>query len=118
MSSTKTSRREDKKDTKAWILTIVFSPYKAVENSMDCRGFVSKKLAKGAMKRAAWRLYKNSRIIQKADDKYFKVRSREIQFGESPGYDDYRREFGFCTIKPLKLESEDSGDEIPSGMEI
>ncbi|CAI2167003.1 857_t:CDS:2 [Funneliformis geosporum] len=118
MLTTNTSRQKDKKDNKVWILTIVFSPCKAIENSIDCRGFVSKNLAKGAMKREAWRLYKNSKIIQGADDKYFNAKSREVQFGESLGDDDYRREFGFCTIKPLKLENEESGDEMPSGMDI
>ena len=52
-----------KKNDTIWVLTIFFSPYKASENSVDNRSFVSKELAEGAMKREAWRLYKSSIAI-------------------------------------------------------
>nr|CAG8640988.1 12782_t:CDS:2 [Entrophospora candida] len=71
------------------------------------------KLAKEAMKKEAMSLYKDSEIIQEADDKYFERSSREIHFGESRDESDYRREFGFCKIDPVKLEGEESGDDMP-----
>ena len=37
-----------------------------------------------------------------------------IHFGEHLDGPDYRREFGFCEIKAVKLEDEESGDETPS----
>ncbi|CAG8446511.1 9592_t:CDS:2 [Ambispora gerdemannii] len=77
-------------------------------------GFVSKKLAVGAMQREARRLYKNSDLIQESRSKYFEESSMEIHFGERPNSDDYRREFGFCKIEPTKLEDEESGDDVPS----
>jgi hypothetical protein len=94
-------------------LSIFFSPYKETEYSIDCRSFVSKELAEGAMKREAWRLYKNSGIIQENRTKYFDEYPTEIHFGESPDSPDYRREFGFCKIESTKLEYEESGDEMP-----
>lgn len=52
-----------------WILSMFFSPYKATENSIDYRCFVSRKLAQEAIRREARRLYKYSDIIQEAEDK-------------------------------------------------
>ncbi|CAJ0859660.1 8409_t:CDS:2 [Entrophospora sp. SA101] len=66
-----------------------------------------------AMKKEAMSLYKDSEIIQEADNKYFERSSREIHFGESRDESDYRREFGFCKIDPVKLEGEESGDDMP-----
>jgi hypothetical protein len=62
-----------------------FSPYKATDDSNDCRCFVSKELAQEAMRREARRLYKNSRIIQGASDKYYYEFEMKIRFGESEG---------------------------------
>ena len=62
------------------------------------------------MRREARRLYKNSGIIQEARDKYFEESLMEIRFGEGSG-PDYRNEFGYCKVKPTKLESEESGDD-------
>ncbi|CAH1757801.1 2699_t:CDS:2 [Entrophospora sp. SA101] len=113
MLKTETSKVEAKKATIIWVLTIFFSPYKACENWHESRCFVSMKLAKEAMKKEAMSLYKDSEIIQEADNKYFERSSREIHFGESRDESDYRREFGFCKIDPVKLEGEESGDDMP-----
>ncbi|CAJ0640285.1 2473_t:CDS:2 [Entrophospora sp. SA101] len=89
------------------------SKVEACENWHESRCFVSMKLAKEAMKKEAMSLYKDSEIIQEADNKYFERSSREIHFGESRDESDYRREFGFCKIDPVKLEGEESGDDMP-----
>ncbi|PKY52570.1 hypothetical protein RhiirA4_408431 [Rhizophagus irregularis] len=66
------------------------------------------------MRREARRLYKNSDIIQEAEDKYYREYETEIHFGESEDGPDYRREFGYCEIKSTKLEDKESGDDVPS----
>lgn len=103
-----------KKSYNVWILSMFFSPYKATEYSIDCRCFISKKLAQEAMRREARRMYKYSDIIQEASNKYYREYETVIDFGESEDGPDYRREFGFCEIKPAKLEDEESGDDVPS----
>jgi hypothetical protein len=89
-----------------WVLKICFSKYKGVEDDISCRCFATKELALRAMKSEARHLYKQSGIIQEADDKYFNESSMRIDFGESWGTSDYRREFGFCEIERVKLEVE------------
>ncbi|CAG8514966.1 3228_t:CDS:2 [Funneliformis caledonium] len=110
---TSTSQVKDKKTT-IWVLKIFFSPYKASEDSIKCRSFVSKQLAQEAMQRVARRLYKRSVNIQGSDSKYFDDFPMEIHFGESLDSPDYRREFGFCRIEQNILEDKESGDEVPS----
>lgn len=66
------------------------------------------------MRREARRLYKNSRCIQEAENKYYHECKMEIHFGEGQYGPDYNREFGFCEIKRVKLEDEESGDDVPS----
>ncbi|CAG8724165.1 10887_t:CDS:2 [Ambispora leptoticha] len=99
-----------------WVLTILFSPYKTYDYHIKTRSFVSKKLAQEAMKRVAQRIYKKS-INQEGNDIYFKESSREIKFGERLNTDDYRRDFGFCKIEPTKVEDEESGEDVPSGID-
>ncbi|PKC57200.1 hypothetical protein RhiirA1_540630 [Rhizophagus irregularis] len=103
-----------KTPAEVWVLSMFFSPYKAVEYSIECRCFVSKKLAQEAMRREARRLYKNSGCIQGARNKYYREHETEIHFGESEDGPDYSREFGYCEIKSAKLEDKESGDEVPS----
>jgi hypothetical protein len=91
-----------------------FSPYKEVEYSITCRSFISRKLAQSAMKSEALHLYKNSRIIQGASDKYFDENTTEVHFGERPDGPDYRREFGFCQIQSIILEDEESEADVSS----
>ncbi|POG74977.1 hypothetical protein GLOIN_2v1571589 [Rhizophagus irregularis DAOM 181602=DAOM 197198] len=103
-----------KTPAEVWVLSVFFSPYKAVEYSFESCCFASKKLAQEAMRIEARRLYKNSDIIQEAEDKYYREYEAEIHFGESEDESDYRREFGYCKIKSAKLEEKKSGDEVPS----
>ncbi|CAG8485139.1 11696_t:CDS:2 [Diversispora eburnea] len=109
----KKNERNDE-DEMIWVLTIHFSGYKESEYFIDNRSFKTRKLAEGAMRREAKRLYKGSDIIQKTYDKYFNESDKEIHFGESPIESNYRREFGFVQIKPVKLENTESGDKVPS----
>ncbi|CAB5314248.1 hypothetical protein RhiirA5_464830 [Rhizophagus irregularis] len=99
-----------KTPAEVWVLSVFFSPYKAVEYSFESRCFASKKLAQEAMRIEARRLYKNSDIIQEAEDKYYREYEAEIHFGESEDESDYRREFVYCKIKSAKLEEKESGD--------
>ncbi|CAG8480125.1 5034_t:CDS:2 [Diversispora eburnea] len=78
------------------------------------RCFKTKELAEGAMRREAKRLYRDSGIIQEADDKYFDEYDGEIHFGENPEEIGYRREFGYAQITPVELENTESGDDVPS----
>ena len=87
------------------MLTIFFSEYKEEEEVCN-RCFVTKELAEVAMKNEARRLYKQSGIIQEADNKYFEESENRIDFGESWGESDYRREYGYCQIERVKLEVE------------
>ncbi len=64
------------------------------------------------MRREARRLYKDSYVIQDAEDKYFYEGDTIIHFGESEDGPDYRREFGFCEIKRIKLEDEECEDSV------
>ena len=66
------------------------------------------------MEREARRLYKNSDNIQESRQKYYNEYNMGIEFGERYNGSDYSREFGYCEIKPAKLEDEESGDEVPS----
>jgi hypothetical protein len=59
--------------------------------------FTSKKLALEAMERVARRLYKGL-----------------LMYHPSRGGSDYRREFGFCIVEEVRLEDQESGDEVPS----
>ncbi|RIA86473.1 hypothetical protein C1645_878652 [Glomus cerebriforme] len=96
-----------------WVLTVFFSRYKDCDDSNNSYSFSSKKLARRAMKREARRLYKGSNIIQGARDKYFDEYEMEIHFGENPEGSDYRREFGYCKVESNKLETQESGDDVP-----
>ncbi|CAB4480635.1 unnamed protein product [Rhizophagus irregularis] len=78
-----------KTPAEVWVLSMFFSPYKAVEYSIEC-------------------------CIQYARDKYYREHETEIHFGESEDGPDYNREFGYCEIKSAKLEDKESGDEVPS----
>ncbi|CAG8518570.1 677_t:CDS:2 [Paraglomus occultum] len=101
-----TSTAADKNDTQVWVLMIYFSGYKEVNYDMRCRCFATEELAQVAMKSEARCLYRLSNIIQEADDKYFYETAKRIDFGENRDSSDYRREFGYCQIKRVKLEVE------------
>ena len=66
------------------------------------------------MQREARKLYKSSEFIQEAIYRYYNKSKMEIKFGEGKDESDYKRVFGFCKIKPTKLEDEESEDEVPS----
>ena len=37
-----------------------------------------------------------------------------LTYHPSRGGSDYRREFGFCIVEEVRLEDQESGDEVPS----
>ncbi|CAG8647123.1 5622_t:CDS:2 [Paraglomus occultum] len=117
-TSNVTSKTTGKKEIKnVWVLMIYFSGYKDDDcYDVDCRCFAKEELALTAMRSEARRLYKQSNIIQEAEDKYFHEyvdkSSKGIDFGESWGQSDYRREFGFCQVKRAKLEFELNEEDI------
>ncbi|RHZ84894.1 hypothetical protein Glove_74g241 [Diversispora epigaea] len=105
---------KNKEERIIWVLSLYFSQYKYDEFTIENRSFMTKKLAEGAMRREARRLYKGSGIIQESSDKYFDEYDGEIHFGENPEEIGYRREFGYAQITPVKLENAESGDDVPS----